>query len=50
MKLDSKEQQQLLLQIVSTTGVRGSYEQAKEAVQLIDELIEDIKKAEILVN
>ena len=48
MKLDSKEQQQLLLQIVSTTGVNGTYQQAKEATKILDKLIDNINNAEIV--
>lgn len=50
MKLDNEQQKALLLQIVSTTGVNGSYGQAKEAVIVIDGLIESIQNAEVSSN
>lgn len=48
MKLDNVEQQQLLLQIVSTTSIQGTYQQVKEATNLVGKLIEDIQNAEIV--
>lgn len=50
MKLDSKEQQQLLLQIVTTTNIQGNYQQVKEATKLVDKLVDDIQNAEVMMK
>lgn len=47
MVLDNEMQKELLLKIVLNTSINGSYSTAKEAVDLIDELVETIKTAEI---
>lgn len=50
MILNNRKQQELLIQIVSTTGIHGSYQEAKEGIKLVDKLIEDIKNAGIKEN
>lgn len=50
MVLDNEKQRELLLQIITSTSIGGSYFQAKEAVQLIDELIENVQNAEIVIT
>jgi ribosomal protein L17 len=47
MILDNEEQKNLLLQIVSTTNIQGTYKQVKEATKLVDKLVEDIKNAKV---
>jgi hypothetical protein len=47
MKLDSDEQKNLLLQIISSATLQGPYAQMKEAVGEMDKLHEAVKAAEI---
>ena len=47
MQLDNEEQRKLLLQIINCVPINGTYPQAKQTVELIDKLIQDIQKAEI---
>ena len=50
MKLDNVEQQKLLLQLVITADIHGTYTQVKETTKLLDKLIEDIKNAEVTMK
>lgn len=47
MVLDNEEQRQLLLQLITTTPIQGNFMQAKEAVLMLDGLMEDVNNAEI---
>jgi hypothetical protein len=47
MILDNEEQRKLLLQIITSTNINGFYQVAKEAILLLDNLIESVNNAEI---
>jgi len=47
MVLNSEEQRELLLQIIQSTNINGTYNQAKEAVKMLDQLFDNVKNAEI---
>lgn len=50
MKLDNEDQRKLLLQIVSSTNIQGTFQQVKEATKTVGKLIDDIEKAEVHVE
>jgi len=47
MQLDNKEQRELLVKIIESASVGGSYKEIKHTVAVFDKLLEAIRKAEI---
>lgn len=47
MKIDNEHQRALLMQVIKSVPVSGTYEQVREAVAQLDALIKAIQDAEV---
>ncbi len=47
MILDSKQQKELLIQIIQSAGVGGNLEQAKQIIMTLEKLLQSVTDAEI---
>ena len=49
MLLDNQKQKELLINIIKATNIGGNYQETKQTIQVLDELLEAVEKAEIKI-
>ena len=47
MLLDSQKQKELLINIIKATNIGGNYQETKQTIQVLDELLEAVERAEV---